>query len=86
MTTSGTPVEVLALSPSRRIHRARFITTQAALYHGDPRYVRPLRREVHAMLDPSRNPWHRHAEMALFVARRGRKTVNVVRPSAPSEA
>lgn len=75
MTTSGTPVEVLALSPSRRIHRARFITAQAALYHGDPRYVRPLRREVHAMLDPSRNPWHRHAEMALFVARRGRETV-----------
>ena len=78
MTTSGTPVEVLALSPSRRIHRARFITTQAALYHGDPRYVRPLRREVHAMLDPSRNPWHRHAEMALFVARRGRETVGRV--------
>jgi len=78
VTTSGTPVEVLALSPSRRIHRARFITTQAALYHGDPRYVRPLRREVHAMLDPSRNPWHRHAEMALFVARRGRETVGRV--------
>src|SRR5207248_1159828 len=44
-------------------------------YRGDPRYVAPLRREVHALLDPARNPWHRHAELALFVAVRGRETV-----------
>jgi hypothetical protein len=68
-------VDVLELSPSRRVHRATFIAAQAPLYDGDARYVHPLRREVHAVLDPSRNPWHRHAEMVLFVARRGRETV-----------
>jgi hypothetical protein len=68
-------VEVLALSPSRRAHRARFIAIPAQLYHGDPRYVPPLRREVHSMLDPSRNPWHRHADTVLFIARRGGETV-----------
>jgi GNAT superfamily N-acetyltransferase len=72
---SAGPIEVLALSPARRADRARFIAVPAPLYQGDPCYVRPLRREVHAMLDPSRNPWHRHAEMALFVARRGRQPV-----------
>jgi len=69
------PVEVLALSPARRADRARFIAAPAPLYRGDPRYVAPLRREVHALLDPARNPWHRHAELALFVAVRGRETV-----------
>jgi hypothetical protein len=72
---SAGPIEVLALSPARRADRARFIAVPAPLYRGDPRYVAPLRREVHALLDPARNPWHRHAELALFVAVRGSQTV-----------
>lgn len=70
-----TAVEVVALAPSRRAHRARFIAVPAPLYRGDPRYVPPLRRDVHRLLDPSANPWHRHGEMALFIATRGRETV-----------
>ena len=69
------PVEVIALDPSRRAHRRRFIAVPARLYRGDPRYVPPLRRDVHRLLDPAINPWHRHAEIALFVARRGREIV-----------
>jgi len=72
---SAAPLEVLELSPGRRADRARFIAVPAPLYRGDPRYVAPLRREVHALLDPARNPWHRHAELALFVAVRGREAV-----------
>jgi hypothetical protein len=72
---SGPAVEVVPLSPSRRGDRARFIAVPALLYRGDARYVPPLRREVHALLDPSRNPWHRHAEMALFIGVRGDRTV-----------
>jgi len=78
MTPPGTPVAVHALSPSRRADRARFIAVPAPLYRGDPRYVPPLRREVHGLLDPARNPWHRRAEMALFVAVRGRQTLGRV--------
>jgi len=70
-----TAVEVVALAPSRRAHRARFIAVPGPLYRGDPRYVPPLRRDVHRLLDPSANPWHRHGEMALFIAARGRETV-----------
>jgi hypothetical protein len=69
------PVEVVVLDPSRRAHRRRFIAVPAALYRGDPCYVPPLRRDVHRLLDPAVNPWHRHAETALFVARRGREIV-----------
>ncbi len=75
MTGASTALEVLALSPARRADRARFIAVPAPLYRGDPRYVAPLRREVHALLDPARNPWHRHAELALFVAVRGREAI-----------
>jgi hypothetical protein len=67
-TATAASVQVVALSPFRRADRARFIAVPAPLHRGDPRYVPPLRREVHGLLDPSRNPWHRHAEMALFVA------------------
>lgn len=66
---SSTPIEILPLSPARRADRARFIAVPGPLYRGDPRYVAPLRREVHALLDPAGNPWHRHAKLALFVAR-----------------
>jgi hypothetical protein len=69
------PVEVIALAATRRADRARFIAAPAPLYRGDQRYVPPLRRDVHRLLDPSTNPWHRHAEVALFLARRGRETV-----------
>jgi hypothetical protein len=72
---SVAPVEIVELSPSRRAHRSRFIGMPATLYRGDPRYVPPLRREVHSLLDPSRNPWHRHAELALFLAVRAGVTV-----------
>jgi hypothetical protein len=72
---TAAPVAVLALSPAGRADRARFIAAAAPLHRGDPCYVAPLRREVHALLDPARNPWHRHAELALFVAVRGRETV-----------
>ena len=68
-------VQILTMSASRRADRARFIAMPAPLYRGDPRYVAPLRRDVHRLLDPSVNPWHRHAETALFLAVRGRETV-----------
>ena len=76
--TSAAPVETVMLSPSRRAHRTRFIAAAGPLHRGDPHYVHPLRCELHRVLDPSRNPWHRHAEMALFVATRAGVTVGRV--------
>lgn len=71
-------VRIVELSPWRRRHRARFIGMPGPLYRDDPHYVAPLRREIHGLLDPSRNPWHRHAEMGLFLAVRGDVTIGRV--------
>ena len=68
-------VEVVALHASRRADRRRFVAVPAPLYRGDPCYVPPLRRDVLRLLDPSVNPWHRHGEIALFIARRGGETL-----------
>jgi hypothetical protein len=68
-------ITVTALSPARRRDRDRFLSVPARLYRDDPSYVPPLRRDLHRLLDPSNNPWHRHAEMALFVALRGAEPV-----------
>ena len=45
------------------------------LNRADPHWVPPLRSEVRALLDPDENPYFAHAELALFVARRGGRTV-----------
>jgi len=78
--TAASPARVstIILSPSRRADRARFIGVGGRLHRGDPCYVHPLRYELHRVLDPSRNPWHRHAEMALFLATRAGVTVGRV--------
>jgi hypothetical protein len=68
-------VALTALDPARRSDRSRFIAAAARLHRGDPRYVAPLRREVHGLLAPSANPWHRHGEIALFIAARGRHVI-----------
>lgn len=42
---------------------------------GDPNWVPPLRAEVAELLTPGKNPFHDHAKMQLFLARRGVKVV-----------
>lgn len=45
---------------------------------GDPAWVPPLRMSLMTALDPRRHPFHRHAEVALFLARRGERVVGRV--------
>ncbi len=52
-----------------------FIDLAYRLNAGDPAWVPPLRGEVVALLTPGKNPFHEHATMQLFLARRdGRVT------------
>jgi GNAT superfamily N-acetyltransferase len=37
--------------------------------------VPPLKRDVHELIDPARHPFHEHAKVQLFVARRGSAVV-----------
>jgi hypothetical protein len=48
----------------------RFLDVAERLYRGDPNWVPPLRSDVAKVLSEE-NPFFRHAEMQLFVARRG---------------
>ncbi len=48
----------------------RFIRFPEELYRDDLHFVPPLLMERHDFLDPRRNPFFAHAEVALFLARR----------------
>lgn len=48
-----------------------FIDVAYRLNADDPNWVPPLRAEVVELLTPGRNPFHEHARMQLFLARRG---------------
>jgi len=65
-----------------RIVRARsraaveeFVECAYRLRTSDPRWVPPLRRDVRILLDRLRHPFHRHARVEYFLARRGNATV-----------
>lgn len=48
-----------------------FVDLAYRLNAADPNWVPPLRAEVVELLTPGRNPFHEHATMQLFLARRG---------------
>ena len=50
-----------------------FVDCAYELNAGDPNWVPPLRAEVVELLTPGRNPFHDHAEVQLFLARRNGK-------------
>lgn len=52
-----------------------FIDLPWRIYAPDPVWVPPLRREVHAFLDPKRHPFYRHGSARPFLARRGADVV-----------
>lgn len=52
-----------------------FLEAGRAVFAGDPAYVAPLRMELEDRLSPSKNPFFRHGEAALFTAHRGDRVV-----------
>jgi GNAT superfamily N-acetyltransferase len=56
----------------------RFIWFPWKVYPGDPNWVPPLLAEMKAKLDRAKNPFFEHAEMELFLARRGDETTGRV--------
>jgi GNAT superfamily N-acetyltransferase len=52
-----------------------FIRFQWKVYDGDLHWVSPLLMERREFLDPAKNPFYDHADVALFVARRDGKVV-----------
>jgi len=52
-----------------------FVDFAYVINAGDPNWVPPLRAEVVELLKPGKNPFHEHARVQLFLARRGGKIV-----------
>jgi GNAT superfamily N-acetyltransferase len=63
------PVSIEPLSRSKR-DLSRFFDVADRIYREDPNWVAPLRGDL-AKVFAEKNPFFRHAEMQLFVARRG---------------
>ena len=71
--------------------RRAFVDLAWDIYRDDPAWVPPLKGEVHALLDPAKNPWFGHGRAELFLATRGGRTVGrisaqvdeLVQPSMP---
>jgi GNAT superfamily N-acetyltransferase len=57
------------------LEKDRFIKFQWQIYRNDLHWVPPLVMERHDFLDPAKNPFFRHADVALFLARRGGEVV-----------
>ena len=56
-------------------HFSAFVDLAYRLNAGDPNWVPPLRAEVVELLTPGKNPFHEHAQVQLFLARRAAKVV-----------
>ncbi|MBI3182260.1 MAG: N-acetyltransferase [Myxococcales bacterium] len=65
------PLEVSVEPVRTPKDRDEFLKLQLRLYRGDPNFVPPILAERRDFLDPAKNPFLGHAELALFLARRG---------------
>jgi GNAT superfamily N-acetyltransferase len=66
-------LEVRPVAGSRDLDR--FVRLPFELYRNEPRWVGPLRRDVHKRLDRKANPFFRHAEAEYFLAWRDGRPV-----------
>jgi hypothetical protein len=69
-------VEVRRHEPGR--DTADFIRAGVEVFRGDPAWVAPLHMMIGDRLDPKKEPFHRHAEVALFTARKDGRLVGRV--------
>ena len=67
--------ELEVVQASRGRLRRAFLELPYRLYAQDPLWVAPLRGDQKKILDERRHPFYRHAELQLFIARRGRNVV-----------
>jgi hypothetical protein len=55
-----------------------FLDVVDVVFEGDPRYIRPLDKELKDRLDPRKNPFFEHADGTIFTAHRNGKCVGRV--------
>lgn len=67
--SAGAALRVRELAPDEPL--GPFIDFAWTVNSGDPQWVAPLRLALEPVLDRRRHPFHRHAEVAYFVAEQG---------------
>jgi len=75
-TTTSRPLRVREIPEGESLRG--FIDLQWRINQGDPQWVAPLRMSVTGALDRKKHPFHRHADVAYFVAERGGEIVGRV--------
>jgi GNAT superfamily N-acetyltransferase len=69
----STPVVVRRVAGRKDLKA--FVRLPWRIYANDPMWVPPLLRDVYAVLDRRRHPFHRHADVEYFLAWRGDRVV-----------
>ncbi len=73
MSATPSPVSIERVGRAKA-DLSRFFDVADRVYAGDPNWVAPLRNDVAKVFNDA-NPFFRHGEMQLFIARRGSKDV-----------
>jgi hypothetical protein len=61
-------VDIVPVANSRDLNN--FVLFPWSIYRGDPNWVPPLIGDTKSMLLPKKHPFHQHADVALFLARK----------------
>ncbi len=69
----ATPLRIQPVEDRRALKQ--FLTMPARLYAGDPNWIQPLTFERLEHLNPRKNPYFEHAEVAYWIAFRGERPV-----------
>lgn len=64
-------VSPFALDGSAKKEKKQFIELAYTLNANDPYWVAPLRMDIAELLNPNKNPFFKHAEVQLFLAKKG---------------
>ncbi len=83
MSLSEASIEIQPVK-TRRALRA-FVMFPWRVYKGDPNWVPPLISERMEYLDPAKGPFYKHADVALFLARRRLEVVGTVAAFMPRQ-
>jgi hypothetical protein len=67
--------DVTVTPVATKAERKEFVDLAYRMNAGDPSWVPPLRMEAMELVTPGKNPFFEHADVQLFLARRGGKTV-----------
>jgi GNAT superfamily N-acetyltransferase len=70
-----TAADIVITTVESKAERAEFVDLAYAMNANDPNWVPPLRMEALELVDPAKNPFFGHADVQLFLARRGGKLV-----------